>query len=156
MSVGSGEACGIMMWNNGVHIFYHWIELWMQFGCQNLKWKCVFSLCCSLIWHFLCDLWVFHELSKVWSLVTNCAHCNVCHILKNCGMKVNKPPKHTNCTTRLLHLDFRFVSEDAIDWNLSRINKGNALSRLQLNSKKKGKTFFFKHFTFFVEAMVFT
>lgn len=114
----------------------------------TLKWKCVFSLsfslCCSLIWHFLCDLWVFFELSKVWSLVTNCVHCNVGHILKNRRMKVNKQLEHTNCTTRLLCFDYgfdstllplKFVSKDAIDWNLTGITKGNALSSLQLNLK---------------------
>lgn len=113
------------LWNNHCH-FEQWVlgveelvELWCEvmgahfpslnwivnaIGCQTLKWKCVFSLsfslCCSLIWHFLHDLWVFFELFKVWSLVINCAHCNVCHVMKNCGMKVNKPHEHTNYIAR--------------------------------------------------------
>lgn len=164
MSVGSGGSCGIVMWSNGVHIFHHQIELRMQVVTKLWN-DNFFSLCCSLIWHFLCDLWVFFKLSKVWSLVTNCAHCNVRHVLKNCKMKVSKSLEHTNCTTRLLHLDsgfdstllpLKFISEDDIDWNLNGITNGNALSWLQLNLKKTSRTLFFKHFTLFVESMVFT
>ncbi len=138
----------------------------VNFSKITLKHFYPWKLCSSYVFAFAKDIVVlkkffgnglFSSFGKTWIL-------NRSGVVG--GVKVGKPPKHTNCTIRLLCFDskfdatlllFKFVSKEVIARNLSGITKKDLSSGLQLDLKKKGKTMLATlQFTFPVEAIEFT